>query len=66
MPTSSADASPREALRDCLTSLGLPRGLLAPVLKNYDRCDSRLWLLDNSARMKVSRGELQVQMSALV
>ena len=50
-PASAAES----ALRDSLASLGLPHGLLAPVLRNYDRCDSRLWVLDNSARMKVRR-----------
>lgn len=55
-PPSKPQPSPsatRSAFRDCLSSLGLPAPLLPSVLRAYDECDSRLWLLDNSSMMRV-------------
>ena len=31
--------------------LGLPKGVVSTVLRNYKACDSRLWLIDNSSSM---------------
>ncbi|KAL7527561.1 hypothetical protein ACHAXR_002014, partial [Thalassiosira sp. AJA248-18] len=49
----SKGGSTKAALRESLASLGLPSGLLSSVLQSYQSCDSRLWLIDNSAFMKV-------------
>ncbi|KAL7545163.1 hypothetical protein ACHAWF_008518 [Thalassiosira exigua] len=49
-PSSSKAA---RAFRDCLSSLDLPPSLLPPVLESYAKCQSRLWIVDNSSRMKV-------------
>lgn len=52
-PPSSFSSSSKAALRDSLASLGLPPGLLASVYESYKSTDSRLWLVDNSSRMKI-------------
>ena len=46
-------SSTKSALEDILSSLNLPPGLLSSVYQTYQHCDSRIWLLDNSARMNV-------------
>ena len=45
-------------LRDSLAALSLPPGLLSAVATIYRSCDLRLWLLDNSARMKIRDGRV--------
>jgi len=45
-------SSSKAALGECLSSLGLPPGLLSPAYHNYLNCESRMWLLDNSSHMK--------------
>ncbi|KAL7537488.1 hypothetical protein ACHAXR_007847 [Thalassiosira sp. AJA248-18] len=42
----------KEALRECLASIGLPPGLLSSVYKSYQTCEARMWVLDNSSQMK--------------
>ena len=49
---SSPSPSPKSAIREFLESLGLPPGLLSSSYLSYQHCHSRVWILDNSARMK--------------
>jgi len=39
-------------LHQYIKGLGLPQGIFSTVSRNYRSCDSRLWLIDNSASMK--------------
>ena len=50
--------SAKAALTDILASLSLPPGLLSATYQNYQHCESRIWLLDNSSRMNVRDSHL--------
>lgn len=49
----SRSDSSKAALREALASMNLPPALLSSVFQSYLACDSRIWLVDNSSRMKV-------------
>eukprot|EP00581_Thalassiosira_minuscula_P008392 CAMPEP_0183708582 /NCGR_PEP_ID=MMETSP0737-20130205/4849_1 /TAXON_ID=385413 /ORGANISM="Thalassiosira miniscula, Strain CCMP1093" /LENGTH=516 /DNA_ID=CAMNT_0025936477 /DNA_START=157 /DNA_END=1707 /DNA_ORIENTATION=- len=51
--SSIAASTSEEALLKYITSLGLPSTLLPSIYSTYLSCDSRVWLCDNSSRMKV-------------
>ena len=51
---SDRSSSSKTALRECLaSSIGLPHELLSLAYQSYKSCDSWVWLLDNSSRVKV-------------
>lgn len=52
MHPSKDPSAAKEELREHLLSLSLPPGLLSSVFGSYRSCHSRVWLLDNSVRMK--------------
>lgn len=60
LPDDHDPPPPAAPLRDALASLGLPPGLVVPAVETSRRCDSRLWLLDNSSRMSIRDGRVAV------
>ncbi|KAL7528456.1 hypothetical protein ACHAWF_002566 [Thalassiosira exigua] len=50
--------SSKSFLKESLGSLGLPPGLVSEAYHNYQRCEARYWLLDNSQPMNAMDSHL--------